>query len=78
MAGMLQILTYLLSIYLVVKGIEVLQIGLASGRERRSGLIWLGALTLVGCIVAGVGFSAMQDKQAEDMSSHNPFAHPGE
>jgi hypothetical protein len=32
MAGMLQILTYLLAFYLIIKGIEVLQIGLASSR----------------------------------------------
>ena len=35
MAGMLQILTYLLGVYLVVKGIAVLQIALASNREGR-------------------------------------------
>ena len=29
MAGMLQIITYLLAFYLVMKGVEILQIGLA-------------------------------------------------
>ncbi|HEY6343616.1 MAG TPA: hypothetical protein VIY49_19140 [Bryobacteraceae bacterium] len=67
MAGMLQILTYLLAFYLVVKGVEVLQIGLASSRERRTGLIVLGALTLAACLVAGVGFAFMQDRQAESI-----------
>lgn len=71
MAGMLQILTYLLSVYLVVKGIEVLQIALASSRESRQGLIVLGALTLAGCIVAGISFSAMQDTQAESLSNRS-------
>lgn len=33
MAGMLQIITYLLAFYLVMKGVEILQIGLASSRE---------------------------------------------
>ena len=33
MAGMLQILTYLLAFYLVIKGVEVLQIGLAPARS---------------------------------------------
>ena len=46
MAGMLQILTYLLAFYLVVKGIEVLQIALASPREKRGGIIVLGSVTL--------------------------------
>ena len=39
MAGMLQILTYVLCFYLVVKGVEVLQIGLASNRPRRIDVI---------------------------------------
>ena len=68
MAGMLQIITYLLSFYLVVKGIEVLQIALASSRETRGGIIALGVLTLVACLAAGVGFTLMQDHQAQSMS----------
>jgi len=72
MAGMLQILTYLLAFYLVVKGIEVLQIGLASNRASRGGLIILGSLTLVACIVAASIFVQMQDGQAESLSSHMP------
>ena len=64
MAGMLQILTYLLAFYLVIKGIEVLQIGLASNRPKRAGIIVLGSLTLVACIVAAAGFVEMQDGQA--------------
>jgi len=68
MAGMLQIITYLLAFYLVVKGIEILQIGLASNRENRTGLIIFGALTLIACFVAGVGFVTMQDKQAQSLS----------
>ena len=68
MAGMLQILTYLLTFYLVVKGIEVLQIALASNREKRGGIIVLGVLTLVACILAAGSFSYMQDIQARSMS----------
>jgi len=51
MAGMIQILTYLLSFYLVVKGIETLQIALASNRPERGGLIVFGSMTLVACPV---------------------------
>jgi len=69
MAGMLQILTYLLAFYLVIKGIEVLQIGLASNREKRAGIIVLGVLTLAVCVFAAVGFVTMQDRQAESLSS---------
>lgn len=68
MAGMLQIITYLLAFYLVIKGIEILQIGLASNREKRTGLIILGALTLIACVVAGAGFVSMQDRQAQALS----------
>ena len=39
MAGMLQIITYLLAFYLVMKGVEILQIGLASSRENTGPLI---------------------------------------
>jgi uncharacterized membrane protein HdeD (DUF308 family) len=77
MAGMLQIITYLLGVYLVVKGIEVLQIGLASNRESRTGMIILGVLTLILCILAAIGFATMQDSQATSLqrttsSSFNP------
>jgi len=70
MAGMLQIITYLLAFYLVVKGVEVLQIGLASNRSPRTSLVVLGALTLLACIIAAATFVSMQDRQAISMSSH--------
>lgn len=68
MAGMLQIITYLLCFYLVVKGIEVLQIGLASNRPNRAGPIALGACVLIACLVAAGGFITMQDEQAKSLS----------
>jgi uncharacterized membrane protein HdeD (DUF308 family) len=67
MAGMLQILTYLLAFYLVIKGVEVLQIGLASARPNRAPLIVLGLLTLAACVVAAIGFSSMQTEQASSL-----------
>jgi len=69
MAGMLQILTYLLAFYLVVKGVEILQIALASKRESRSGMIVFGAITLAVCIVAALVFVSMQDNQASSLSN---------
>lgn len=68
MADMLQIITYLLAFYLIVKGFEILQIALASSRERRAGIISLGVLVLIACIVAAAGFVTMQDEQAQSMS----------
>ena len=63
MVGMLQILTYMLAFYLVVKGMEILQIALASNREKRDGIITIGVLMLIVCIVAAGGFVMMQDQQ---------------
>ena len=68
MAGMLQIITYLLAFYLVIKGLEVLQIGLASSRPDRAKLVAFGAIVLAICILAAFGFVAMQDSQATSMS----------
>lgn len=70
MIGMLQILTYIFAFYLVIKGVEILQIGLASGREKRRALIAIGIITLVACTVAAVGFVAMQENQASSVGSH--------
>ena len=69
MIGMLQIITYLLSFYLVVKGIEILQIALASGRERRKPLIIIGAIVLAACIIAACGFVTMQELQVKSIGS---------
>ncbi len=68
MAGMLQIITYLLAFYLVVKGVEILQIALASSREKRGPMIALGVLTLLACVGAAAGFTVWQDQQAKSMS----------
>ncbi|WKL57265.1 hypothetical protein Q1W73_16605 [Asticcacaulis sp. ZE23SCel15] len=70
MAGMLQIITYILCFYLVIKGIEILQIALASSREKRGPIIILGALTLAACLFAAVSFVGLQDKQALSLSDN--------
>ena len=72
MAGMLEILTWLLCFYLIVKGVEILQIALASSRPKRGGIIALGALTLIACILAAAVFGYMQLDQAESMQQHMP------
>jgi len=68
MAGMLQILTYMLAFYMVLKGVEILQIALASSKEKRSGIIALGSLTLIACLIASFVFVGWQDEQATSMS----------
>ncbi len=72
MAGMLQILTYLFCFYLIIKGIEVLQIGLASGRDSRTTVLIIGTLTLIACIIAAISFVNMQDNQAQSLQSSMP------
>jgi hypothetical protein len=74
MAGMLQIITYLLAFYLVMKGVEIFQIGLASSRDGRTALIAIGALSLVACIMAGGFFVKMQDEQAMSLQRSMPSA----
>jgi len=68
MAGMLQILTYLMGFYLIVKGFEVLQIGLCSNREKRAGPIIFGVLVLIVCVVMAFVFAITQDQQAISLS----------
>ena len=77
MAGMLQIITYLLSFYLAMKGVEILQIALASKREDRAGIITIGVVALVVCIAAGLYFSSMQDQQAQSMQPSSQETPPG-
>jgi hypothetical protein len=70
MAGMLQILTYLLAFYLVIKGVEVLQIGLASVRPNRALVLVIGSVALVFCIGGAILFTFMQDTQAASLSAN--------
>ncbi|HEY7640200.1 MAG TPA: hypothetical protein VH814_10780 [Steroidobacteraceae bacterium] len=69
---MLQIITYMLAFYFVLKGVEILQIALSSNREKRGGIVALGVIVLVVCIVVGLGFVSLQDKQAQSMSRGLP------
>jgi hypothetical protein len=69
--GMLQILTYMLAFYLVLKGLEILQIALASSRpeEERSRIVSWGTIVLIACVIAAIVFVAMQDHQAARVGS---------
>lgn len=78
MVGMLQVLTYLLAFYLVLKGVEILQIALASNRPKRTGIVILGAFVLGASILAAVGFVEMQDNQAQSIVSQQRGLSPGQ
>lgn len=64
MVGMLQIITYMLAFYFVLKGVEILQIGMASSRSDRKPLIIVGVVAIAVCVLAAWTFIDMQDKQA--------------
>jgi hypothetical protein len=68
MVGMLQIMTYLLCVYLVFKGIEILQIALMSSKENRSAGIIIGIVMIVVSLIAAGIFINMIDIQAKSVS----------
>jgi uncharacterized membrane protein HdeD (DUF308 family) len=72
MVGMLQILTYFLALYLVMKGIEILQIGLASANQDRSLVVTIGIVSVIVCVIGAAVFTTWQDNQAASVSSHFP------
>ena len=76
MAGMLQIITYLLCVYLVVKGVEVLQIAIMGNRESRGVGLAIGVLTLVVCVGAALFFYNFINMQATAMSSRSESSYP--
>ena len=69
MIGMLQIITYMLAFYMVIKGCEVLQIGMASNRDSRATLLVFGGLVLLACVAAAYGFVVMQEDMASSVSN---------
>ena len=57
MVGLMQIMIYLLCVYLVYKGVEIFQIGFTSNMHQRSRMpaIVLGVLMIIGAIgISGV------------------------
>lgn len=72
MVGMLQILTWMFGFYIVLKGVEILQISMASARQdRRSMIVW-ALIVLVICVAVSLFFIAQQENMAQTISSHMP------
>ena len=69
MVGMLQIITYLLAFYLVIKGVEILQLALCSSRQNRTAILMIGSAALVACILAAGFFIHIQEKQAFSLAA---------
>lgn len=70
MVGMLQIITYLLCLYLVYKGLEIFQIALVASKSTgRSVGLAIGALACAASVVATILFAALIDAQALKVGS---------
>ncbi len=70
MLGMMQIMIWLLCVYLVFKGVEIFQIGLTSARTdgaRKIG-ITLGAVMIGAAIVASIAFFVLEESMAAQVS----------
>jgi hypothetical protein len=64
MVGQIQILAYMLAVYLVYKGYEIFHIALLSTSDKKKLGMILGGLALVGSIVFAALFVWMMDEQA--------------
>jgi uncharacterized membrane protein (DUF485 family) len=69
MVGMLQIITYLLCVYIILKGIEIFQIGLMGTAERRKIGMAIGAVMIVASIGAAGVFTYLITIQANEIDS---------
>lgn len=71
MVGMIQVLTWMLGVYLVVKGVEVVMLAACSARpdDERRKLIVVGVLTLTACIVASCALVLIQEMQAHSIGA---------
>ena len=70
---MLQIITYLLCVYLVFKGVEIFQIALASERTDKSRMVALiiGGVMVMISVVMAIGFAVWITDQAVGVSVPN-------
>jgi uncharacterized membrane protein (DUF485 family) len=68
MIGLMQIMIYMLAVYLVYKGLEIFQIALMSTKENRTAGLMLGAVCVSVAVVAGIGFSYWADTVAQSVS----------
>jgi hypothetical protein len=64
MVGMLQIITYLLCVYLIYKGFEIFQIALMSNREARAGGLAIGLVAILASFALAALFVYWIDLQA--------------
>jgi len=69
MVGIMQIMVYLLCVYLIFKGVEILQIALMSESKHKGLGLSIGLLMFVVSVACALTFTYMVDKQAESISN---------
>lgn len=69
MVGILQIITYLLCVYLIFKGVEIFQIAYVSDRKLTDSAVILGILAIVASVVIAIAFSYWITIAAESVSN---------
>ncbi len=69
MVGFLQIMIYLLCVYLVFKGVEIFQIALVAvdSVSRKIGLA-IGVLMVIGSLIVGAGAIFLEESMAQQMN----------
>lgn len=72
MVGMLQIITYLLCVYLVFKGIEIFQIANVKSKETEGRGIYLGTAMIIIAFILAAVFYTLIDMQADKIGSGVP------
>jgi hypothetical protein len=73
MVGMLQIVTYLLCVYLIFKGVEIYQIAaMSSNAEKQPGGKRLGACMIVIAVICAIAFWYLIDSQAARIAGDVP------
>ena len=73
MAGLVVIIIWMGCVYLVLKGISILQIGMASNNASRGGMIAIGFAALTVSIIAALFFLRASGEQASALSSLGGF-----
>lgn len=61
MTDMVQILVYMAAFYLILKAVEILQLGLASRGINRKMLLVIGLLILLASLLASFALVALRD-----------------
>lgn len=70
MIGLVQILIYLGAVHLIVKGIEIIQIGNSAPENIRKRAVKFGIIVLFVCILIAIAFIMWQDIHVEGLKNN--------